>query len=148
MLTSPTTLKRSRGHKLSFDEKIDLIEAIAEVMNTEGIVSVLGLAQRLEVNTTTIIRYKPYAERIFNKTKVNDRTFHRNLLIQRTYMAIEQMAILRDNTTKISDLMSIHNQMIKYQHLLAVVTGIIQDAKAQPTEQRKPLVIIRPAQQK
>lgn len=146
MDTLTHTPNRKRGQRLTFDQKIDLIESIAEVMSTEGIVSVHGLAKRLKVNTTTIIRYLPYATKVFNKTKVHDRTYHRNLLIQRTLHDIEQLSILRDKSTTLKEKLMVYSQLIKYDQLLAVITGILYDAQNQSIEQSKVVIIKRPAQ--
>lgn len=144
MDTTSRRVKRKRGQQLTTPEKMALTESIANLME-EGILSVLGLAKRLNVNTTTIKRYKPYAQSIFYKVRVSNKAYHRQLLIERQYKMIERLTIDLESCTNISERMIIVNQMQKYYHLLAVITGVIHEAKVPTIQEHKQLVVIRPA---
>lgn len=134
---------RRRGTRLSTAEKMTLTERIAELMG-DGINSVHGLASRLNVNTTTVKRYKPYAERLYGHVSISSRTYHRNLQIRRTLAMVELLTIDLEAAQTTKEKMLIHNQLVKYYHLTALLSGILYEAKEQPTGHRQ-LVIVRPA---
>jgi hypothetical protein len=143
METSTATVKRRRGTQLSTAEKMALTERIAKLMG-DGIDSIHGLALRLNVNTTTVRRYKPYAERLYGHVSINSRTYHRNLQIRRTLAMVELLTIDLEAAQTVKEKMLIHNQLVKYYHLMALLSGILYEAKEQPTGHGQ-LVIVRPA---
>lgn len=143
METSVKPLKRKRGKQLSTVEKMDLTEHIARLMD-DGTVSVHGLATLLNVNRTTVKRYKPYAQRLYGKVNIGSRVYHRNLQIQRMYAMIERLTVDLELAMTTKDKALLHSQLVKYYHLMALLSGIIHDTKEQSIDHRQ-LVIIRPS---
>ncbi|HVC36515.1 MAG TPA: hypothetical protein VNE40_03705 [Candidatus Dormibacteraeota bacterium] len=142
MQTSIQQVKRKQGQQLLTHEKMSLTERIVEAME-QGTLSIHGLAIKLGVNTTTIKRYKPYADRIYNNVKL-DRAFIRNLQINRTMRLIERLTIELDSCKTIREKTLLYNQLSKYYQHIALITGIVSDSHHTNINQKQ-LVIIRPA---
>ncbi|HKR81395.1 MAG TPA: hypothetical protein VJR27_00130 [Candidatus Saccharimonadales bacterium] len=140
MKTLASQQKRRRGQQLSTAEKMQLTQELVKLLE-QGYKSDLALAKELGVNTTTIRRYKPYADEIIRNTKL-DRNFLRNLQIQRTQRLIERLAIDLDNAETAHEKSMIHNNIIKYFQHLALITGL--NVETQVHVDPKKLVIIRP----
>jgi len=142
METSTPSIKRNQGQQLLTHEKMTLTERIVETME-QGTLSLHGLATKLGVNTTTIKRYKPYADRIYNNVKL-DRTYIRNLQINRTMRLIERLTADLESCKTTREKTLVYNQLSKYYQHVAVISGIVSDAHHANVNQKQ-LVIIRPA---
>jgi len=145
METSIRIVKRKQGQQLLTHEKMSLTERIVEAME-QGTLSIHGLATKLSVNTTTIKRYKPYSDHIYNNVKL-DRTYNRNLQIERTMRIIERLTTDLETCKTIREKALIYNQICKYYQHVAVISGIVSDSH-QTNISQKQLVIIRPAKDK
>lgn len=142
MQTSTYQIKRLRGQRLSTAEKMELTEKIRDAME-EGVMSTNAIAKKLEVNTTTIRRYRTYAEHMYNDLKL-DRSFLRNLQIKRTMKQIERLTVALEACSSLKEELAIHDRIVKYYIYLSQIAGIANDNNVVPIN-NKQMVIIRPA---
>lgn len=139
-----TIVKRKRGQQLLNAERNVLISKLVDAL-CEGYSSTNSLAKRLEVDNSTIETYRPLADELIGKMKL-DRNVIRNLQIRRTYELIEQLMKDLKQSTDIKSKSLIYGSIYKFSSHLALITGLNVETHVNidPTK----LVIIRSNKQK
>lgn len=140
MNTTTLPVKRKQGQRLLTDEKMKLVQALIGLLE-QGFHSDNSLAQKLAVNTSTVRRYRPYADDIIRTTKI-DRNVIRNLQIQRVYKLVDGLMNDLEAAETNREKHMIHSSIVKYFQHLALVTGL--NIETQVHIDPKKLVIIRP----
>lgn len=137
-------LEARQGSKkgLQVAERNVLISKLIDFL-CEGYMSTNALAKKLRVSRETVDRYRPLADEIIAKTKL-DRNVIRNLQVRRTYELIEMLMDDLKNATganSVKDRASIYGSIYKFSSHLALITGINVETHVNidPTK----LVIIR-----
>lgn len=131
--------KKKRGQQLQNAERLVLISKIVEAL-CEGYVSTNALAKRLEVGAPTIDTYRPLADELIGKRKL-DRNVIRNLQIQRTYRIVEMLMDDLKSCNTIKEKSLIYNQLAKFSQHLALICGL--NVETQVNVDASKLVIIR-----
>lgn len=106
------------------------------------------LAKELRVNRATIEKYRPLADELIGKMKL-DRNVIRNLQVQRTYTLIEglmnDLKEIKGSGLSLSKRVTlqsnIYNQIYKFSSHLALITGLNIETQVNVDHQK--LVIIR-----
>lgn len=131
--------KRKRGNQLVNAERMVLISKLVEAL-CEGYQSTYTLSKKLNVDRQTIERYRPLADDVISKTKL-DRNVIRNLQVKRTYRIIEMIMddLKKCKTMKEKSLM--YNQLAKFSQHLALICGL--NVETQVNVDASKLVIIR-----
>lgn len=122
-----------------------LIAKLVDLLS-EGYMSTNALSKRLKVTRMTIDRYRPLADELIGKFKV-DRNVIRNLQLKRTYELIERlMNDLNNKKLSVKEKSLIYGSIYKFSSHLALITGlnIETHVNIDPTK----LVIIRSNKQK
>ncbi|SRR6266849_49929 len=140
MNSTITISKRKQGKQLVNAERTVLISKLVDAL-CNGYQSTTALANLLKVDRSTIDAYRPLADELIGKMKL-DRNVIRNLQVQRLFRLVEGlMDDLKTETDKKYKLI-IHDKIAKYCSLLASVTGINQEFT--PTDEKGTrLVIVR-----
>jgi hypothetical protein len=136
------TVKRKRGHQLLTDEKLKLTQDLVEVLQ-EGFYTDSALARKLNINQSTVKRYRPAAEGIIRSVKL-DRSAIRNLQLQRSFKLVEGLVHDLEQAESTKEKRLIHSSIIKYFQHIGAIAGITTDSRVEITENRQ-LVIIRPS---
>lgn len=112
---------------------------------TEGYLSTNALSKRLKVTRATVDRYRPLADELIGKFKV-DRNVIRNLQIKRTYLIVEQLMKDLEKTKSVKERALVYSSIYKFSSHLALITGLNVETHVNidPTK----LVIIRSNQKK
>lgn len=132
--------KRQRGHRLQNAERMVLISKLVDAL-CQGYRSTNSLAVLLKVDAATINTYRPLADEIIGKQKL-DRNVIRNLEVQKLYTLTDKLIKSLDTETDKKYIMLTHDKIAKYTSLLASITGIGQEFT--PTDEKGTrLVIVR-----
>lgn len=107
---------------------------------SEGYLSTNQLAKQCNVTRATVDRYRPLADELIGKFKV-DRNVIRNLQLKRTYLIIEQLMEDLKATKGVKERSLIYGSIYKFSSHLALITGLNVETHVNidPTK----LVIIR-----
>lgn len=132
--------RRKQGHVLRNAERTVLISKLVDLL-CEGYQSTNSLAKKLKVDNSTIDAYRPLADELIGKMKL-DRNVIRNLQVQRIYRLTEQLIKDLETETNMKYKMLIHDKIAKYSSLLASVTGINQEFTPMDAKGTR-LVIVR-----
>ena len=142
METTTETTKRKQGQQLLTAEKMSLTLKLVALLE-QGFHSDNSLSKRLGVNTSTIRRYRPYADDIIRKTRL-DRNVLRNLQVKRVYSLLDGLANDLERAESTREKHLIHSSIVKYCQHLALITGL--NVETQLNIDPSKLVIIRPPQ--
>lgn len=136
-----TALKDRQGSSkaLKVAERNVLISKLIDHL-CEGYISTNALAKKLRVSRGTIERYRPLADDIIAKTKL-DRNVIRNLQVRRTYELIEMLMDDLKASSGAKDRSAYYNQIYKFSSHLALITGLNVETTVHIDPQK--LVIIR-----
>lgn len=137
-----TGLERKKdGHQLKNAERTVLISKLVDLL-CEGYGTDNGLAKKLGVSTDTIRTYRPLADELIGKMKL-DRNVIRNLQVRRTYKLIEGLMVELKNAKTAKDKTLFYNQIFKFSSHLALITGLNVETHVNVDPSK--LVIIRAA---
>lgn len=139
MNITPVIPKQKNGKTLTNAKRLIIISKLVELL-CEGYQSTNKLSKILGVARATIETYRPLADEIIGKTKL-DRNVIRNLQVQRTYQLIERLMNDLDTCNTIKDKSLIYNQIAKFSQHLALITGLNIETTVNVDHQK--LVIIR-----
>jgi|SRR5947207_5587742 len=131
--------KKKRGQQLVNAERNILIAKLVDHL-CEGYMSTHALSKKLRVARGTIETYRPLADEIIAKTKL-DRNVIRNLQLRRTYQLIEQLMEDLRQTNSVKERALIYNSIYKFSSHLALITGL--NVETHVTVDPTKLVIIR-----
>lgn len=132
--------KRKRGKRLVNAERMVLISKLIDAL-CQGYRSTNSLAIMLKVDRQTIERYRPFADEVIGKQKL-DRNVIRNLEVQKLYSLTDTLIKSLNTETDKKYIMLTHDKIAKYTTILASVTGINQEFT--PTDEKGTrLVIVR-----
>lgn len=139
MDTTHNVARKKSGQQLIIAERNVLISKLIDLL-CEGYASNNALAKKLRVSRDTISRYRPLADEIIAKTKL-DRNVVRNLQVRRTYELIEQLMIDLKSSKSVKDRALIYRSIYQFSSHLALITGLNVEThvNVDPTK----LVIIR-----
>lgn len=134
--------KKSQGQQLQNAEKLVLISKLVDEL-CEGYSSTYALAKKLHVSRQTIDTYRPLADDLIRKTRI-DRNQIRALQIKRTYSIIEDLMNELVTCESVRDKALIYAQIHKFSNHLALITGLNTEVQinVDPTK----LVIVRSKQ--
>jgi hypothetical protein len=122
MVMTADVAKKSRGQQLKVAERNVLISKLIDYL-CEGYASTNSLAKKLRVSRATIEAYRPLADEIIAKTKL-DRNVVRNLQVRRTYELIEMLMDDLRSSKSVKDRASIYGSIYKFSSHLALITGL------------------------
>lgn len=132
--------KKKRGQQLVNAERIILISKLVDAL-CQGYRSTNALAKLLGVDNRTVDVYRPLADEIIGKQKL-DRNVIRNLEVQKLYALTDTLIKSLEHETDKKYIMLTHDKIAKYTSLLASITGIGQEFT--PTDEKGTrLVIVR-----
>lgn len=130
---------RKHGQQLKVVERNVLISKLIDKL-CEGYTSTNALSKELKVSRATIERYRPAADEIIGKFKL-DRNVIRNLQVKRTYELIEMLMDDLNKATGYKERSAYYSQIFKFSSHLALITGINVETHVNVDHQK--LVIIR-----
>lgn len=136
--------KRGRGNQLVNAERQVLISKLVDLL-CEGYSSTNSLAKKLNVDNHTIEAYRPLADELIGKMKL-DRNVIRNLQVRRTYELIEQLMGDLKEVKLPKDKALIYGSIYKFSSHLALITGLNVETHVNIDPAK--LVIIRSNKQK
>lgn len=139
MDTSDGLAKRKQGQRLQNAQRNVLIGKLVDYL-CEGYTSTYSLANKLGVDRSTIEAYRPLADELIGKMKL-DRNVIRNLQVRRTYKIIESLMNDLTECEDIKEKMLVYNQIAKFSQHLALICGL--NTEVQVTADASQLVIIR-----
>lgn len=130
---------KAQGKQLVAAERNVLISKMIDAL-CSGYSSTNSLSQKLKVSRMTVERYRPLADDVIGKFKL-DRNVIRNLQVRRTYQIIEQLTQDLKSTKGAADRAKIYGSIYKFSSHLALITGLNVETHVNidPTK----LVIIR-----
>lgn len=136
-----TSLESRKGSykRLINAERNVLISKLIDKL-CEGYTSTNSLSKELHVSRGTIENYRPLADEIISKTKL-DRNVIRNLQVKRTYKIIEMLIDDLKKTVSVKERSLLYNQIYKFSSHLALITGINIETHVNVDHQK--LVIVR-----
>lgn len=139
MTNAEKTPTKTRGEQLKVAERNVLISKLIDKL-CEGYSTTAALSKELHVSRRTIDRYRPAADEIIGKFKL-DRNVIRNLQIRRTYELIEMLMQDLKQSTEYKQRTAYYTQIFKFSSHLALITGLNVETHVNidPTK----LVIIR-----
>lgn len=139
MNTAQQLAPKKRGQQLKNAERQVLISKMIDML-CEGYSSTYALSKKLRVSRDTIESYRPLADDIIGKMKL-DRNVVRNLQVRRTYEIIEMLMDDLKGSHTVKDRASIYGSIYKFSSHLALITGLNVETHVNldPTK----LVIIR-----
>lgn len=132
--------KRKQGHQLRNAERTVLISKLVDAL-CQGYQSTNSLAVLLKVDRSTIEAYRPLADELIGKMKL-DRNVIRNLEVQKIYRLTEKLIKSLETETDKKYIMLTHDKIAKYTSLLASITGIGQEFSNVDNKGSK-LIIVR-----
>lgn len=139
MNTQKEVRKRTQGQRLQNAERMVIISKLVDHL-CEGYQSTNALAKLLEVDRSTIEAYRPLADELIGKMKL-DRNVIRNLQVRRTYKIIEMLMADLIECDGIKEKTLVYNQIAKFSQHLALICGL--NTEVQVTADASQLVIIR-----
>jgi len=139
METTLPVKKRKRGQQLLNAERTVLISKMVDAL-CEGYQSTNGLARLLKIDRRTVDIYRPLADELIGKIKI-DRNVIRNLQLKRTYQLVEMLMNDLKSCETIKEKSLIYNQIIKASQHLALICGL--NVETQVNVDASKLVIIR-----
>lgn len=144
MNTTAVMPRKKAGEQMIQAERNVLISKMIDCL-CEGYISTYALSKKLNVSRDAIERYRPLADDIIAKTKI-DRNVIRNLQIRRTYQIVEQLMSDLKGATTVKERSMIYSSIYKFSSHLALITGLNVEThvNVDPTK----LVIIRANQSK
>lgn len=136
--------KQKPGKQLDNAKRMVIISKMIDML-CEGYMSTNALAEKLRVNRKTVESYRPLADEIIAKTKL-DRNVIRNLQVQRTYKIVEQLMEDLTAAKTVKERSMIYGAIYKFSSHLALITGLNVEThvNVDPTK----LVIIRSNQRR
>lgn len=131
--------RKGSRKQLQVAERNVLISKLVDHL-CEGYTSTNKLANMLNVSRDTIDRYRPLADELIGKMKL-DRNVIRNLQVRRTYKIIEMLMNDLTECEGIKEKTLVYNQIAKFSQHLALICGL--NTEVQVTADASQLVIIR-----